>query len=448
MRECPTTLVADAITRLHQTESRVHAYVRTFEKQAIDRAGQLDDAPEQGPLHGIPFGVKEVFDIAGVETTGGSPVLAGHVADADAEVVRRLREAGAVLLGTQVSHELTCGLDQPATRNPWNLDCYPGGSSAGAGVSVTVGSAAFAIGTDAAGSVRIPAAMTGVVGFKPSSGAVSKKGVIREASAPSIDNVGVVAGDVALVADVFGAIAFPDPGDAHTLLRRPQFPQRRVLRERELEGRRVAVLGERTVAMLDHVYEQQADVREAFQRICDRLRGLGVKLVTLELPTIAKAGSAVFTLFSQELAFAHRSRIENGNAPYHQSIRDMLAASVVPSPSSLDEAVEIRTRLSEEVEVEFSKLEIEALMTPTSPRVAMPLSSFHPVTELATLIPYTCGFNLSGHPAISLPNGLDRNGMPIGLQLVGRLYQDASLLQLAACVEQLSREGMTGSAPI
>jgi aspartyl-tRNA(Asn)/glutamyl-tRNA(Gln) amidotransferase subunit A len=435
--ESATIRVEQAIARLRETEPKVHAYVHTLERQALHEARQLDSEAVRGPLHGIPFAVKEVFDIAGVETTGGSRALAGHVADVDAAAVQRLRHAGAVLMGTQVSHELTCGLDEPATRNPWNLACYPGGSSAGAGVSVAVGSAWFALGTDAAGSVRIPAAMTGVVGFKPSMGAVSKRGVIREASAPSIDNVGIVARNAALVADVFDAISFADPGDAQTLLHRPNARDAGLFGGRRFQGKRVVVLGEHTLAALDRIHECEPDVKSAFEAACELLRAAGAELVSLELPTLAQASGAVVAFFSQELAFAHRGLLRNGETRYHPQIREMLAATLSLPSSTLDDATAVRTRLLAEVEEGLSTVGAEVLLTPTTPRVAMRLASFRPEAELASLIPYTCGFNLTGNPAISLPNGTDRHGLPIGLQVVGRLCHDAALLRFSAALERI-----------
>ncbi|MBN9252925.1 MAG: amidase [Mesorhizobium sp.] len=436
MRESATTLVEQAIANLDRTEPDVHAYARVFEKQALEQARQLDGEADRGPLHGVPFAVKEVFEVAGVETTGGSRALAGRIAEADAAVVQRLRSSGAVLIGTQVSHELTCGLDEPPTRNPWNLACYPGGSSAGAGVSVAVGSALFALGTDAAGSVRIPAAMTGVVGFKPSMGAVSKRGVIREASAPSIDNVGIVARDVALVAHVFGAISFADAGDTQSLLRRPHVSKIEVRDLPSPEGRRIAILGERTMEMLDRIFERQTEVKLAFERCCERLASRGARLVELELPGLAQAGNVITTFFSQELAFAHRKLLHARGADYHPQVREMLAAAMAASPTLLDEVMTLRMGLAVDVERGFGALSVDALLTPTTPRVAMPLADFDPTKELGTLIPYTCGFNLTGHPAISIPNGVDGNGMPIGVQLVGKRYDDHALLQLAAGLEQ------------
>ena len=142
--ESATEQLERTLARMRETEPMVHAYVHVDERGARATADAADATASTGPLHGLPFAVKEVIEVAGIPTTGGSQVLKDHVPHEDATVVRRLRDAGAVLVGTQVSHELTCGLDEPPTRNPWDLACYPGGSSAGAGVSVAVGSASFA----------------------------------------------------------------------------------------------------------------------------------------------------------------------------------------------------------------------------------------------------------------------------------------------------------------
>lgn len=139
--ESQLTRTLDAIAR---TESKVHAYRHLLTREARLAAATADTDPAASPINGWPFAVKEVFDVAGVETSGGSQAFNDRIPSADATVVGRLRSAGGVLVGTQIAHELTCGFDQPPTRNPWNLNCYPGGSSAGAGVSVAVGSARFA----------------------------------------------------------------------------------------------------------------------------------------------------------------------------------------------------------------------------------------------------------------------------------------------------------------
>ena len=356
---------------------------------------------------------------------------------ATATVVGRLRGAGAVLVGTHVAHELTCGLDEPPTRNPWALDSYPGGSSAGGGASVAVGSAAFALGTDAAGSVRIPAAMTGVVGLKPTAGLVSVHGVVRHATAPSIDNVGILARTVPEVSAVLEVIAGPDPADAATLW---EFTDVGAAASAEalgsLVGRRLGTLGDSTRAALDARTPPEREVWSSFDVACDVLRQLGAELVPVELPALEAAPDAVFTFFSTELAAAHRHLLEGRAARYHPGVLEMLVGALSIPTSQIAEAVAFRRGLRAEVQATFSAGELDALVTPTTPRTAMPLASFDPATELGSLIPYTCPFNLTGQPAVSVPCGFTSSGLPVGLQLVGVPFDDAGLLRVAAAYEQ------------
>lgn len=429
--------LAQVLDCLHDTEPQLHAYVHVAEEAARSAAEVADFSASKGTLHGQCFAVKEVFEVAGIPTSGGCRVLQEHVPKRDATVVRRLREAGAILVGTQVSHELTCGLDEPPTRNPWNNECYPGGSSAGAGVSVAVGSADFALGTDAAGSVRIPAAMTGTVGFKPSAGMVSKQGVLRRASAPSIDNVGIVARTVEAVGAVFDVIAGPDPLDVATLQQVPEgdFGQQD---KAVLQGLRFAVLGEQTRQSLDQSWPMDEEIDRAFREACTQLTDAGAEMVTIDLPGLANATPAIVAFFSQELAAAHRDLVDHRALDYHPQVHAMLKQTLESNGEGVADAVRVRSQLRNEISEAFGAAGVELLLTPTTPRVAMPLSTFDPTEELGSLIPYTCGYNLTGQPAISVPCGFTAAGLPIGLQMVGVHYRDAELLRIAQAYEQLN----------
>ena len=437
MLESAVARLERVLQRLEETEPFVHAYVDVDRLGAAIEARRIDDAGPAGPLAGRPFAVKEVISVAGLPAAGGSRAFADHVASHDATVVGRLRDAGAVLVGTHVSHELTCGLDEPPTRNPWALDSYPGGSSAGGGASVAVGSAAFALGTDAAGSVRIPAAMTGVVGLKPTAGLVSAHGVVRHATAPSIDNVGILARSVADVSTVLGVIAGPDPADAATLWESSDGGvAAQAKAPGSLDGRRLGILGDGTRAALDARTPPEREVWGAFDAACAVLQHLGAELVPVELPRLDAAPEAVFTFFATELAAAHRHLLEDRAAGYHPEVLEMLVAALSIPTSQVAEAVAFRRGLRAEVQATFASGELDALATPTTPRTAMPLASFDPATELGTLIPYTCPFNLTGQPAVSVPCGFTSSGLPIGLQLVGVPFDDAGLLRVAAAYEQ------------
>lgn len=425
------------LRRLEETEPIVHAYVDVDREGAAAAARRSDSADADGPLVGRPFAVKEVISVAGLPAAGGSPAFADHVAGNDATVVDRLRSAGAILVGTHTCHELTCGLDEPPTRNPWALDSYPGGSSAGGGVSVSVGSAAFALGTDAAGSVRIPAAMTGVVGHKPTAGLVSSNGVVRHATAPSIDNVGILARSVADVSAVLAVIAGPDPAGAATLWWPGDVRAIPPTGTREhLGGVRFGILGDATRAAMDARTPPEREVWSSFDAACEVLQSLGAVLVPLEIPALESAPDAIFTFFATELAAAHRHLLESRAAGYHPGVLEMLVGALSIPVSQVAEAVDVRGGLRGEVLGAFADARLNALVTPTTPRVAMPLASFDPAIELGTLIPYTCPFNLTGHPAVSVPCGFTASGLPIGLQLVGAPFEDAALLEVAAVYEQ------------
>ncbi|MCY3952049.1 MAG: amidase [bacterium] len=440
MPESAVDRLAVALARLEETEPLVHAYVHVDRAGAVAAARLVDDGEVSGPLAGQPFAVKEVISVAGLPAAGGSRAFAAHVADFDATVVERLRRAGAVLLGTQVSHELTCGLDEPPTRNPWALDGYPGGSSAGGGASVAVGSAAFTLGTDAAGSVRIPAAMTGVVGLKPSAGLVSNHGIVRHATAPSIDNVGIFARSTTEVSEVLEVIAGADPADAATLWESGDAGVAAAAGvPGSLDGRRLGTLGDSTRAALDARTPPESDVWDAFESACDVFGRLGAVLVPVEIPAFEAAPDAIFTFFATELAAAHRHLLEGRAAGYHPGVLEMLVGALSIPVSQVAEAVEFRGGLRGEVLGAFADARLDALVTPTTPRVAMPLASFDPATELGTLIPYTCPFNLTGQPAVSVPCGFSASGLPIGLQFVGAPFEDSAVLAVAAAYESATR---------
>lgn len=432
MSETASIQLAHALDAAARTEDEVHAYRYLLTQEARSEANSADLASTPSPIFGWPFAVKEVFDVQGVVTAGGSRAYQDRIATQDASVVARLRAAGGTLVGTQIAHELTCGLDQPPTRNPWNLNCYPGGSSAGAGVSVAVGSARFALGTDAAGSVRIPAAMTGTTGLKPTWGLISSHGVMREASAPSIDHVGIIARSAAEIAQVLPLLTPPDPWDKATLQARPDRA------EGPQQTKRIAVLGKDTLQALSDVNPLDPDIETAFSNACDVFRQTGADIVEIEVPTLPEAVDAIVTLFSVELSCANAQTVKNRRDLFASTVADMIETGLALPADRLMQAVRTRSKLQQELSAAFSNAGTRFLLTPTTPRPAMSLTNFDPTQELGSLIPFTCGFNLTGHPAISLPCGQTKDGLPIGLQIVGQHFMDASLLKLATEFQHLT----------
>lgn len=423
------TLAMDAIAR---TEGKVHAYRHLLEREARDAANQVDTDPTSSPLKGWPFAVKEVFAVAGVVTSGGSKAFSERIPSVDATVIKRLKSAGGILLGTQIAHELTCGLDQPPTRNPWNIACYPGGSSAGAGVSVAVGSARFALGTDAAGSVRIPAAMTGTTGLKPTWGLISCHGVMRQASAPSIDHVGIIARSAEEIARILPMVAGPDPWDRATLQARTAWDAA------SEDNSRIAVLGEATLQALSKICSLDPDIESAFSEARDVFRQAGAEFIELELPTLPSAVEAIVTFFSAELACANAKTLTERRSDYSPGIAEMIENGLAISEDQLLHAVRTRSQLRQELMEAQTATNTHFLITPTTPRPAMRLTQFDPAQELATLIPFTCGFNLTGNPAISVPCGQTGDGLPIGLQIIGGHFKETALLDLATRFQRLT----------
>ncbi|RYE42300.1 MAG: amidase [Hyphomicrobiales bacterium] len=409
-RVCAVELLEHVIGRIEETEPHVHAYVSHDLDQARRDAADADRTPPRGPLHGIPFGVKDVFAVAGGRTRCGSQALADHVTERDATVVAALRAAGAVLVGKHVTHELTCGVDEPPTRNPHAWNHYAGGSSVGSGVSVAAGSSLFALGTDAAGSVRIPASATGVVGFKPTHGLLSTEGIVRASTAPSIDHAGILARTVEDVGLVLEGLA---PGTIGPI-------------GHGVRGMRLGVLqfgGDR---------DADPEVTALFDRALDRLAGLGACLVPVDIPELRDAPDVVATYFATELAEGNRLLFAQRQADYHPAVRQLITAGLRIPEHTRKAARTLRTRITAAVANAFLQEQLDALVSPTMSRPPPRLDDLNPDADLPRIVAHTCPFNLTGQPAISVPCGVTAAGLPVGLQIAGRQHDETTVLTIAA----------------
>ncbi|ORA39216.1 amidase [Mycobacterium aquaticum] len=402
-------LLEQVIDRLAATEPHVHAYASLDLDRARRDAKRADRCRVRGPLHGIPFGVKDVFAVAGLPTACGSKAFADNITHRDAVVVAALRRAGAVLIGKHVTHELTCGVDEAPTRNPHAPAYYPGGSSCGSAASVAVGSALFAIGTDAAGSVRIPASATGTVGFKPTRGLLSTRGVVRGATAPSIDHAGILARSVTDIGLILDALA-SEPISRNLL--KPPTMRLGVVRVGGLKlDREVGVL---------------------FEAALDRLAALGATLISVDLPELGDAPAAVATYFAAELAEGNRGRFSRRCADYHPAVRDLITVGLNTSDVDRGSAQQVRTRINAALSGALQQEGLDAFVSPTITRPPPLLAELNPVDDLSQLVAFTCAFNLTGQPAISVPCGVTAQGLPVGLQIAGHLHDDRTVLRIAS----------------
>jgi aspartyl-tRNA(Asn)/glutamyl-tRNA(Gln) amidotransferase subunit A len=428
----PVELTEHALARIEETEPVVHAWVTVAADAARAAAREAEAAvlagADLGPLHGVPMGVKDLLDTAGTRTTYGSARFGHHVPTRDATAVARLRGAGAVLLGKHATHELAWGgrtdsAHYGPTHNPHRRGRIPGGSSGGSAAAVVVGSCWGALGTDTAGSVRIPAALSGCVGYKPSRGRVSLAGVLP--LAPSLDHVGALARTVADAAAIVDAVAGPDPADPGSQALVPADPA---------EAPVVAALGGWATALLD------PGVAAACDAARDRLQAAGVRVVEVDLPAEPATTAAVLTRVLAEAHARHRAAFEEQPDAFGADLRALLGGAA-PTPAELatSEAVVARTSaLLLDLLATYDALLLSTVpvLAPeigaTTVRVDGPDGEVTLPVELA-LTRLTSPFNATGLPAVSVPAG-SAQGLPVGVQVVGRPWGDRTALALAALV--------------
>ena len=440
-RLSPVAVVRAYLDRIERLDGTLHAYITVAREQALAEAERAEQAVARGdrlgPLHGVPYAVKDQIDTLGLRTTAGSRLLADNVSTIDAPVITRLRAAGAILLGKLNLTEFALGgtLEFPfgQPRNPWNVDHDPGGSSAGSGVAAAAALAAVTLGEDTGGSIRSPASNCGAVGLRPTWGLVPRAGCIPLCW--SMDAIGPITRTVEDAAVVLSVIAGPDPAD-------PQMRQRPP--DDVLSGLRAGVGGFRigVVKELTDGSDTDPEVRSAVLAAAETLRKLGAIVDEITLPLVPLAGAVFMALADSEGAGAHQPWLRTRAGEYDPATRRrLLAASLLPT-AAYHQASRARVLITREVLGALDRFDV--LLSPTQPGPAPPIASGkRRVTSKAdaggrffTRRSYTTPFNLSATPAISLPCGFTAAGLPIGLQLAGRRYDEATVLRAAWAYEQ------------
>jgi aspartyl-tRNA(Asn)/glutamyl-tRNA(Gln) amidotransferase subunit A len=438
-RETSSVALTEAtLERIAATEPVVHAYALVLAERARRAAYHADRELAQGrwrgPLHGVPLAVKDICYLRDQPTEAGSRAMAGFMPGYDATVVRHLEDAGAVIVGKTVTHEFAYGVNTPPTRTPWNLDCYPGGSSAGSGVAVAIGSAFAAIGTDTGGSIRIPAAINGIVGLKPTYGRVSRAGVVPLGT--SLDHVGPLTRSVEDCAIVLQAIAGFDAADRGSV--DEPVPDFRSGLDNGVDGLTIGV--ERQHFFYEGVHE---DVRRAVESVLDTYRALGATIVEVELPELAWSPEVLMTILAPEATVLHRKRLRERPEDYDPATRRALEmGEFVPGTHYLL-AQRARALLCGRMKQLFAALGLDALLSPTMPLTTVPLPDFfadrpdYPGESPAlSNVHHSFSANLTGQPALTVPCGLAGNGLPIGFQLLGRPFDEATLFRMAHAYER------------
>jgi aspartyl-tRNA(Asn)/glutamyl-tRNA(Gln) amidotransferase subunit A len=440
-RLSPVTLTEALLSRISALDERLHAFSQLIPERALAEARAAEAAIRGGrllgPLHGIPYAAKDLFDVAGMPTTAGSRLLRGNMAVQDSAVTQRLAEAGMVLLGKTHMVEFAYGgaginhvMGTP--HNPWHSEPHlPGGSSSGSGVAVAAGLAPMALGSDTGGSVRIPAALNGITGLKTTVGRVSRHGVFPLSY--TLDSVGPLARTVADAALVFQVLQGVDPRDATT---------RGVAPVDALAGLQRGVQGMR-LGIAEGLFWEDVDaqVGAAVREAAALFTGLGATVTSIEVPAAAEAMALNRrgNVIAAEAYAIHRERIADHADEIDPIVlprillgRDMVAADYI-------DVVRAWTRLREEALTQWDTL--DALLVPTTAAAALPLSRVDGdletyMTHNVKYLRNTAVGNILDWCGLSVPCGFTDQGLPIGLMIYGRPFAEATVLRIGQAYQE------------
>jgi aspartyl-tRNA(Asn)/glutamyl-tRNA(Gln) amidotransferase subunit A len=420
----PVDLAHECLQAIEQHNPFLNAFITVTADSALEEAklaeAEVGSGRWRGPLHGIPIGLKDLIDTAGVRTTAASAIFLDRVPSEDAEVVKKLKAAGAILIGKQNLHEFAYGGSSlvshyGAVRNPVNPEFIAGGSSGGSAAAVATGMCFAAIGTDTAGSIRQPAALCGVVGLKPTHGLVSTRGVIPLST--SLDDVGLITRTVEDAAILLDAIA-----------KTPSHYPGRL--SHEIKNFRLGIPRKYFFESLD------SEILAALERAIDQLKDLGGTIRELEL-----AVNDDRTVFLAESHRYHRDKIRSSPELYHPETLRRVQAGAEISEAEYRSALLVLMKMRREIREKPP--EVDVLVTPTTPVLPPRISDLtKDITQLRpmeiVLLRNTRPMNVWGLPAISVPCGTTSAGLPIGLQIAAAPGKDAQLLRIAHAFEHLS----------
>jgi aspartyl-tRNA(Asn)/glutamyl-tRNA(Gln) amidotransferase subunit A len=441
----PVEVVRAVQQRLDETEPFLNAYISRTDEQALADAARAEQETAsghyRGPLHGVPIAIKDNIAVAGTFTTAGSKVLSGNLTTEDAEVVRRLRAEGAIVVGKANMFEMAAGgrsinPHYGNARNPWGPNHDASGSSGGSAITVAASQVPLSLGTDAAGSVRMPASVTGVVGLKQTHGRVSTRGLIASQNVTG-DHIGPMARTVADVALILETIAGYDPLDP-TSADRPVPAYREALRT-DLKGVRVGVPTNYYFDLLD------PEVEAGVQAAIGVLEQLGASLVRVTIPDLEEMMQARLGLSAEGLAL-HDPYLRAHPELYSDELRRRLLANYFIPARDLARANRVRRLLKERFAMAFQQIDLLATPTTASPSIPLTEDSLtlhdnrtgETVTMPGTMgmIRLTAPSNLTGLPSISVPGGFTAAGLPVGFQMTARPFEEELLLGAAHAFEQ------------
>lgn len=440
----PVELTEAALAQADQLQPKLNSFITILHEQALDQAKMLEASLMRGeylgPLHGIPIGIKDNLATAGIRTTVGSKVLSDHIPDEDAYVVTRCKEAGAIILGKESLEEFAAGMTSNnihygAVHNPWDLDHIPGGSSGGGGANVAAEVTFASLGTDLGGSVRGPAHFCGIVGIKQTFGRVSQRGLM--VTSFNGDHIGPMTRSVADSALMLQAIAGYDPLDPSTVP--VPVPDFSASIGKDISQLKVGIPTDYYFDIID------PEVESAVRQAITALEKLGVEVREVSLPSM-KYASALRMAAMADSIVTHEPYLKNNRQDYGPTVLYRTLAGQFVLGSDYSKALKVQRMIKEE----YARVlqDVDFIATPTSPVPAWRTDS-----ETITLdgVDYptrgpgsgmtsrcTSPSNSTGLPAISIPCGLSKQGLPVGLQLIGRPFEEELLYQVASAYEAVS----------
>ncbi|HWA80363.1 MAG TPA: amidase [Acetobacteraceae bacterium] len=430
----PVALCERILDRIHRYDSRLESYEHVSESalgQARRAEAEIRGGAWRGPLHGVPIAIKDNTLTADMPTTAGTRAPGIEFPLVDSAVAERLRAAGAVLIGKTRTHEFAWGTTTPPTRNPWREDRIPGGSSGGSGAALAAGLCLAATGSDTGGSVRIPASFCGVVGLKPTFGRISRRGIVPHSW--SLDHPGPLTRSVADAAILLGVMAGYDPADSAS--RDTPVPDYAEAVAGGVSGLRVAVIR-------NHFFERnQPAVDQTVEAAIDWFAGEGARVHDVQLPSLEYGLGAIFAIeLSSSTAYHDVSLRAGRSAGFAPDVRRLVQFGRFVTGADYLKAEQFRHVLMNDYARLFETADV--VLGPTEPITAPPVGADivalgpHRESALAATWRLTYPYNLTGLPAITLPCGFDDNGLPIGLQIAGRPFDEATVLRAAAAYEK------------
>jgi aspartyl-tRNA(Asn)/glutamyl-tRNA(Gln) amidotransferase subunit A len=445
----PTELVLETLEAIDAHDSEIQAFISVIREEALEAADQAEREQRTGlyrsQLHGIPIAIKDLIAVKGVRTTASSQVLAENISSEDAMVIEQLRKAGAIIIGKTNTFEFAYSPFSPPTHNPWDHSRTAGGSSGGSAAAVAAGMVTGAIGTDTGGSIRIPASCCGITGLKPTYGRVSCYGVIPLSW--SLDHVGPLGRSAEDCAILFDAISKYDPRDPNSVSGPPTSPNRNTATliggaegrgPLSLQGLRIGIPQESFTGPLD------PEVRQAWQAAIRVLEEEGVETVKVELPRPTM--DLYRTIQKPEASLAHRQKnwFPQRSDLYGELVRTrLLEGEQIPAVDYLA-ALHERRRFAGSLRSIMQR--VDAFVLPTLPTTAISGELINTDIEIdgvrensgTAYLRLTMPFSLAGLPTVSCPCGFSQEGLPIGMQIAGKPFEEATVLRIAHAYQQLT----------